>query len=768
MVKKMKLKKLILLLIIVLAMGLVACKDNNGNNPVDPSSNNTGQEEETPISAIKLGEEDLFNSYLVLFGRTYFSKGRLALDHCGTGFEVKFKGTSLTLEITASPTTVLTHVFIDGVIDNSLMITRNGTYKIAKELEDKEHTVRFIKASSTASEPIFISEISTDGQILKHPNDYKLSIEFVGDSITAGAGVLSTSDNPTTSFSNNDCTKAYSYVCADILGAYVTMSATEGICVKVDEALPNSIDLYQWYSLNYRFKYEAKRENDIVVIDLGTNDSDYLARTPSYKDQFYSDYLELVNLIREKNPNAQIICIYGHMWTNDTIRSAIRKVVSDLNSNGDEKIHYFQVSSDLTGAGYHPGLEGAKRQGTELANYIMNNNIVDASLINKKEEKPYIDGKKLVVFGDSITALGTWGKTTADELNMYFYNGAMGGITSAQGIDRFNAVVRSSGADFVTLCFGQNDLIMNTYNTPKVSLADFKTNMTQLVEMVREIGAVPILLTTNPLNPDVFWTAQGQNKDNYTEVGGDPLAWLDEYNRVTREVASETGCDLVDMRNEFSEKYYRNALSDGIHLNARGNEIFASALLNYFKARFDNDPNADRVGEEDLNVYVDGAEHVDIISMDASSWYTLDSTLMKIESEEGFIKFYNTNGLWPDAQYTPTNPIVVDYNSGVIYYDLVLGRVDTSILIFINGSTPSAYRNGEYYVINAKISDNVNAAGDLCGPGEFKGSIKLTDLAIPKAYQQDGNIVITGIKVFVAGTSYQTVTINELSVAIEE
>ena len=29
--------------------------------------------------------------------------------------------------------------------------------------------------------------------------------------------------------------------------------------------------------------------------------------------------------------------------------------------------------------------------------------------------KETIDGKKLVVFGDSITALGTWGKGTAEE-----------------------------------------------------------------------------------------------------------------------------------------------------------------------------------------------------------------------------------------------------------------------------------------------------------------------------------------------------------------
>ena len=220
------------------------------------------------------------------------------------------------------------------------------------------------------------------------------------------------------------------------------------------------------------------------------------------------------------------------------------------------------------------------------------------------DERPFIDGKKLVLLGDSISAIGTWGKSVADELNMYFYNAAVGGITSTQGIVRFNSFVKNSEADFVTICFGQNDLIMNTYNTPKVSLDEFRENMKTMVNLVRGIGAVPILLTTNPLNPDIFWTAQGQNRENYKEVGYDPLAWLDQYNQVTREVAAEMECDLVDMRNEFSVKYYRSNLSDGIHLNASGNEIFKNALLRYFLTDYRKNPDAEKVTEPDPNIYV--------------------------------------------------------------------------------------------------------------------------------------------------------------------
>ena len=379
--------------------------------------------------------------------------------------------------------------------------------------------------------------------------------------------------------------------------------------------------------------------------------------------------------------------------------------------------------------------------------------------------KPYIDGKKLVVFGDSITALGTWGKGTAEELNMYFYNAAIGGITTKQGIERFKSTVVGSEADFVTICFGQNDLIMTGYNTPRITLDEFKQNLKELIRMALDIDAKPILLTTNPLNPDIFWEAQGQDKKNY-ELVGDPLGWLDEYNGATREVALETGTDLVDMRKEFSEKYFRNTLSDGIHLNSRGNEIFKNALVNYFKERYDNDPNAPKVKEEDKNIYVTSSEHVSIISMNKDNWYTADNTLLKIENNNESLVFYNTNGLWPEAHYTP-NPIVIDYETGVLYYDIEVKNVGTSIILFLNGSTASAYQNNEYVVINSYIADEVNAAGDIIGPKTLKGSIDLKDLNLPKNVIISGKLTISGIKVFVAGQAGQKVIINELSVGLK-
>ena len=150
-----------------------------------------------------------------------------------------------------------------------------------------------------------------------------------------------------------------------------------------------------------------------------------------------------------------------------------------------------------------------------------------------------LDNALLVVYGDSITALGEWGKTVAENCNMRFFNGAKGGITSAEGLARFETFVASRDPDYVTLCFGMNDLLMTAVNTPKVTPEQFKLNMKALAEKTAAAGAVPILLTTNTIDYAKFYSAQGQSESMYG--GRDIKEWVDTYNQMTREVAAEGG-----------------------------------------------------------------------------------------------------------------------------------------------------------------------------------------------------------------------------------
>lgn len=406
--------------------------------------------------------------------------------------------------------------------------------------------------------------------------------------------------------------------------------------------------------------------------------------------------------------------------------------------------------------------------GTQPSSNLSSTDISSEST-SQGEAKPFIDGKKIVVFGDSITAMGTWGAETAKQLNTCFYNAAMGGITTAQGIVRFPSFVPKQNPDFITICFAMNDLIMVSKNTPRVSLEEFEANLLTLINMIKEIGATPILLTTNPLNPTLFWQAQGQDKANYEITGGDPLAWLDMYNDVTRKVASDTGEWLVDMRAEFPPSRYTTYLSDGIHLNGKGNELFAKTLVNSFLERYDRDPNAEPVVEPDRTVYVTpDMGKVSLMPEDVNDWYFVDSDKIKVEYKDGSVYFYNTNGLWPEAMADLFQPISIDVSTGVLNFDIETQNVNASIILFLDGATPASYVGSEsYMVLNSHLGCKVEGgSGDILGNQIIQGSIKLSSLPFSNKVIKDGQVKITGIKFFAAGTAYQKVILNHLSVSI--
>ncbi len=130
-----------------------------------------------------------------------------------------------------------------------------------------------------------------------------------------------------------------------------------------------------------------------------------------------------------------------------------------------------------------------------------------------------LDGAKLLTYGDSLTAFGTWPLTVAENCNMYLFNGATGGINTKEAIDRFDRYVANRDPDFVTLCFGMNDLLMQAKNAPQVTPDKFKENMKTMCDMIVELEATPILMTSSYMNEDVFFASQGQNRANYADVG---------------------------------------------------------------------------------------------------------------------------------------------------------------------------------------------------------------------------------------------------------
>lgn len=377
---------------------------------------------------------------------------------------------------------------------------------------------------------------------------------------------------------------------------------------------------------------------------------------------------------------------------------------------------------------------------------------------------PELDNSMLVVFGDSITALGSWGRTVAEECNMRFFNGARGGITSAEGIARFDAFVAARDADFVTLCFGMNDLLMTAPDTPKVTPEQFKQNMITLVEKTRQIGAVPILLTTNTLNSDIFFTSQGQDSSWYT--GRDIDQWLNTYNDMTRAVAKETECLLIDLHSECLKYTVDKVVcADGIHLNESGNKLFADTVSAALKESFLSDPNAEPVNYDNYVLLSSGEKGV-LAPIQKEAWYIEGNTVRIIQGER--ISFQNTNGLWPEVQCCITPGIKVPVENGVLHVSISTANVNASIVLYMDGGYPHAYSEGQYIIINEYLQcDRDSYTGDILGNQQIDIEIPLSQIPFAQSVIQDGHVTFTGIKIYIAGTAYQRVTVEDISVSVK-
>jgi acyl-CoA thioesterase-1 len=148
---------------------------------------------------------------------------------------------------------------------------------------------------------------------------------------------------------------------------------------------------------------------------------------------------------------------------------------------------------------------------------------------------------KIVAFGDSITAGADaaapsrvfWNLWAADLRRKYprarieVRNGATGGDTTAQGLQRLQAKVLDESPDLVLIGFGMNDHNRNSIPVPR-----FEENLKQMIARIRrETAAEVILYSAFPPNPK--W-----------KFGSHHMA---DYAAATERVAREVSCAYADV-----------------------------------------------------------------------------------------------------------------------------------------------------------------------------------------------------------------------------
>ena len=223
------------------------------------------------------------------------------------------------------------------------------TFNVGYKAGVKE--IQIARMTEVTGGPTEIMGVEFIGELLD-AEEAETLIEFIGDSITCGLG---------NGGNVSDGTRTYAYLTVQNLGVDFRIRSRSGSGFKTDSGggqgiggcwpLTYGIDSYIRSTTT---PYSISRQADVVCIYLGTND--YTANSSKPVEErnayFVQGMKELIDIIKEYNPNGKFVWITGGM-TNGYKDAAI----TAMNDLGGEDAGYFvcQLPSGLNaGAAGHP------------------------------------------------------------------------------------------------------------------------------------------------------------------------------------------------------------------------------------------------------------------------------------------------------------------------------------------------------------------------------------------------------------------------------
>lgn len=305
------------------------------------------------------------NEQIKIRGRHTEKDGCLAFDWTNSGFGFAFTGTGFMISLGAyNDVVAYVKVIIDGTKRQRFAVVNGSEKLIIEGLSNKRHRVEVIKVTESDTPLLFDSLVlfGKEAMLNKPPLNSPRRIEFIGDSMTAGYGVLANNTETAYNTYQQDGTYSYAYLTAERFGAdarYICISGKGIVCNC--EGNYEDVKTGEYYNRQTRLGGVCNDgwEPQVVVINIGTNDCCGNAGDK----EFVSAAKSLLAKVRERYKDAHIVWAYGVMTQrfSDTIREIIREL-----SKTDKKVHFLYAESidgnpSENGAACHPNVKASIR-----------------------------------------------------------------------------------------------------------------------------------------------------------------------------------------------------------------------------------------------------------------------------------------------------------------------------------------------------------------------------------------------------------------------
>lgn len=315
-------------------------------------------------------------------GRTMVDADGAWLDWSASGLELNVQGGCVRAKILAADSNdlncVYMAVYINGNRTEKIRLSAGANwYTLADHLPSGSVTnVKLYKLNEAAMATATVKELEITGELKARTPDSARRIEWIGDSITAGYGMLAKQSDPFTS-ETEDALYTYAALASESLGADYHILAASGYGVatsnggSTDSGLLPLVYPYTSFPRGTLEKYlwDYKRfEPDVIVVNLGTNDFAGASGSASGRDRLKTAIPVFLATLRKAHPGAVIVWAYGLMidgYLND-IRASVERYAAD-----DGNTYFIalpqQKAANGYGSGGHPNVASHLEAGGIMA-----------------------------------------------------------------------------------------------------------------------------------------------------------------------------------------------------------------------------------------------------------------------------------------------------------------------------------------------------------------------------------------------------------------
>ena len=344
-----------------------------------------------------------------ILGRTVYNDDMddLTLFWGGAALEINVKGREVYACLSAAyeGLELWVTVEINGVSVSRFVVDKEKrNYCLARNLNpENENLITIIRDTQPLNEDsksaFFIHSILLDDNAVFCPvKPRALTMEFIGDSLTAGEGLAGGADEMDWISLWMRASQTYALRLAKKMNAdwYTMGKSGWGLCwswdynrnfcmpphyEKVCSVLPDPLS--KSLGAHEAWDFKGGKGSDYVIIALGTNDESGMSfngavPTQSQKDEIVAEVQAFLKLVRLHNPSAKIIWIWGLLKLH-LVPGLIQKGVEEykaLTSDKDvytlelESIEELEKLPEEKGSRGHPGAKTHQAAATKIYDFI--------------------------------------------------------------------------------------------------------------------------------------------------------------------------------------------------------------------------------------------------------------------------------------------------------------------------------------------------------------------------------------------------------------